>query len=59
MDSQLQAQLSIAQARGVPFNVVVSPTTEVYTSVIKAAQMTKGDVLVWNPLTKSLRPYTP
>jgi hypothetical protein len=59
MDSQLQAQLSIALRGNMPFNVVVSPTTQVYGTVIRAAQRTGGDVYVWNPLTKSFGPYKP
>jgi hypothetical protein len=57
MDSQLLAQLSIARAGNVPFNVVVSPSTQVYKSVISATQRTGGNVYVWNPLTKAFRPY--
>jgi len=59
MDSQLQAQWSIAKSRNVPFNVVVSPTTEVYLSVVRRAQETGGNVYVWNPLTNGFRPYMP
>jgi hypothetical protein len=57
MDSQLQAQLSIANANKVPFNVVVAPNTQVYSSVIAATKGTGGNVYVWNPLTKAFAPY--
>lgn len=57
MDSQLQAQLSIANKQGVPFNVVVAPNTQVYRPVLEQTRLTGGNVYVWNPLTKSFRPY--
>jgi YD repeat-containing protein len=57
MDSQLQAQLSIANANNVPFNVVVAPNTQVYSSVVTATKGTGGNVYVWNPLTKAFAPY--
>ena len=59
MDSQLMAQQSLAKSTGVPFNVVVAPNTQVYSSVFKATTGSGGNVYVWNPLTKAFTPYRP
>jgi Restriction endonuclease fold toxin 7 len=59
MDSQLHAQASLAKASNAPFNVVVTPNTHVYRTVVETTQRLGGDVYVWNPLTKAFKPYTP